>query len=75
MRAFSDQKGASKIGDSVLCIDSHATIFCNHLANLLQKIIASQKPTHHITVATIFCSHLAKLDKVSDPAIVELSEQ
>ncbi len=25
----------------------HATIFCNHLAKLLQKIIASRKPTHH----------------------------
>ena len=33
-----------------------ATIFCNHLAKFLQKIVASQKH-----VATIFCNHLAKL--------------
>jgi hypothetical protein len=34
----------------------------NHLAKLLQKIVASQK-TQHIAshVATIFCTHLAKL--------------
>ena len=31
-------------------IASHATIFCNHLAKLLQKIVASQKPntSHHM---------------------------
>jgi ferric iron reductase protein FhuF len=47
-------------------ITSHAaTIFCNHLAKLLQKIEASQKNRHiqeHIAShATIFCNHLAKL--------------
>ena len=33
------------------------TIFCNHLAKLLQKIIASPPNTWHVT---IFCNHLAK---------------
>jgi hypothetical protein len=38
-----------------------ATIFCNHLAKLLQKIIASHKNQHIAShVATIFCNHLAK---------------
>ncbi len=42
-------------------IASHvATIFCNHLAKLLQKIIASLK-TNTSHVATIFCKYLAKL--------------
>ncbi len=37
-----------------------ATIFCNHLAILLQKIIAFQKNQHIAShVATIFCNHLA----------------
>jgi hypothetical protein len=40
-------------------IASHA-IFCNHLAKLLQKIIASQK-NQHIASHAIFCNHLAKL--------------
>jgi ABC-type transport system involved in cytochrome bd biosynthesis fused ATPase/permease subunit len=41
---------------------SHATFFCNHLAKMLQKSIASQEnPTHRITCcATIFCNHFAK---------------
>ena len=37
-----------------------ATIVCNHLAKLFQKIIASKK-TNTSHVATIFCNHLAKL--------------
>ncbi len=38
------------------------TIFCNHLAKLLQKIIASQEnPTHRITCATIFCKSSCKV--------------
>ena len=36
-------------------------IFCNHLAKLLQKIIASQKNQHIHCYAMIFCNHLAKL--------------
>ena len=44
-------------------ITSHvATIFCNRLAKLLQKIITSQKNQHIAShIATIFCNHLAKL--------------
>jgi hypothetical protein len=52
-------------------IASHvATIFCNHLANVLQKLVASPKNQHillhillHIAshVATIFCNHLANV--------------
>ena len=39
-----------------------ATIFCNHLAKWLQKIVASQKPTHVIiTCCYYLCNHLAKL--------------
>ncbi len=34
---------------------SDATIFCNHLANSLQKIVASQKTEHMLLSATIFC--------------------
>ncbi len=37
-----------------------ATIFCNHLAKLLQKIIACQKTNTSPDIATIFCNHLAK---------------
>jgi hypothetical protein len=41
--------------------NQHIAIFCNHLAKLLQKIIASQKNQHIASHATIFCNHLAKL--------------
>jgi hypothetical protein len=52
-------------------ITSHvATLFCNHLAKLLHKIVASQK-TNTSHVATIFCNHLAKLLQ-TDPEIPDL---
>ncbi len=42
-----------------------ATIFCNHLANLLQKIAASQKNQHIAShVATIFCIILQSCYKI-----------
>ncbi len=34
-------------------IASNATIFCNHLAKLLQKIVASQKPTHRMRLSFV----------------------
>ncbi len=37
-----------------------ATIFCNHLAKLLQKMVASQK-NQHIASNYYLCNHLAKL--------------
>jgi hypothetical protein len=62
---FSDQKWASKIGDSVLWLHESrvAIIFCNHhLAKLLQKNMAFQKNQHIAShVAIIFCNHLANL--------------
>jgi hypothetical protein len=39
----------------------------NHLAKLLQNIIASQKNQHIPSHATIFCNHLAKLLQNSIP--------
>ncbi len=42
-------------------IASHATLFCNHLAKLLQYSIQENPTQPNTSHATIFCNHLAKL--------------
>ena len=45
----------------LVCKLAH-TCYCNHLAKLSQKIVASQKkPAHHITIATIFVQKIVAI--------------